>query len=210
MTQQALRSQHDEWLPPTPFHLPPQNVKILRWSAGTDNLQVAFRSQAEPAFELGTGMLWALPFEAVRQQKYQATQPPPFVFGTHHELIDDHLPAIDEVAVLSLPGNERLGIVQAISVLKPDVARFAEWTIDHGDRSLPIREMLEDFIFAPILDIVQNCVPMAERPTGGILTGNPHRMSFRRQCGNCQGFGRRPIDWLIPFGHLPPTLDALF
>ena len=82
-----------------------------KYWAGVEGQTICMLSsaaKAQKSLQPGAGMLGTLAFEGVRQKQHQAAQPPPLVFGTDDELIDDHLGRVDEVAVLGLPQDERL------------------------------------------------------------------------------------------------------
>src|SRR5579859_4203278 len=111
MAQTALGREHDEGLPPAPQHLPAQNVKILRGRRRSDNLYVVVGGQFQKPLGSGAGVLWPLPFQAVREQQDEAAQSPPFLFGTDEELVDDDLRRIAEISILRLPQDQPFGAI---------------------------------------------------------------------------------------------------
>ena len=64
-------------------------------------------------------MLGALAFEAVGQKQNDAAEVPPLFLGADDKLIDDHLGHVGEIAELSFPEHQGVGIAQAIAVLEP-------------------------------------------------------------------------------------------
>ena len=59
--------------------------------------------QREEPLQPAAGMLGPLALKAVREQQRQAAQPPPLVLRTGDELVNDHLPGVNEVPELGLP-----------------------------------------------------------------------------------------------------------
>ena len=71
--------------------------------------QVVLGGELQEALEPGAGVLRALPFVAVRQQQHQRrASAPTWRAPRDDELVDDHLGAVGEVAVLRLPEHQRL------------------------------------------------------------------------------------------------------
>ena len=91
----------------------------IRWLA---NLEVVAGRQLQKSFDARARMLRPLAFVAVRQQKYQAGEQVPFVFTRADELINYCLRHIREISELRFPQYQRLGIVSAVAVLKPEHA----------------------------------------------------------------------------------------
>jgi hypothetical protein len=85
----------------------------------------------QEALQARAGVLGALALEAVRQKEHhQAAQAVPLVLGAHDELVDDDLRAVDEVAELGLPDDQRFGRVEAVARTRSPPRRLAERAVD--------------------------------------------------------------------------------
>src|SRR5208283_5921463 len=93
------------------------------------------------------GMFRALALVAMRQQQHQAGGQAPLVFAGAKELVGDHLRAVDEIAELRFPENERLGIVAREAIFKAHAAGFGERGVVNFAKSLIWRKMCEREIF---------------------------------------------------------------
>ena len=118
MPQQAFRSHDDQRLAPGAQSLAPEAMKVLRGRRRINHLDVVLGCEMQETLESSAGMFRALPFVAVRQQQDQAAEPLPLVFGAGDELIHNRLGRIPEIAVLRLPQNEPVGIIEAIAVFE--------------------------------------------------------------------------------------------
>ena len=76
--KQALRRHDHERLDEVAFHLPPQNVKVLRRGGQIADLNIILRASLEKTFEPAAGMFRALTFVTVRQQQHDPAGPLPF------------------------------------------------------------------------------------------------------------------------------------
>ena len=88
-------------------------------------------------------MLGALAFVAVREQKHQRRLESPLGAARGDELIDDHLRAVDEVAVLRFPDHEAIRFLHVVAELEADDSRFAERAVVDLERRVRLRERLE-------------------------------------------------------------------
>ena len=91
--------------------LPAEHVKHLRRRRRHAHLHVVLGAQLQEALEARGGMLRALAFVAVRQEQREAAQAAPLGLARSDELVDDDLRAVDEVAELGFPDDERDGSV---------------------------------------------------------------------------------------------------
>ena len=204
MPQQALRRHDDERLPPTPQHLTPQQVEILRRCARNDDLHVVDRRQSEVSFEPCTRMFRPLPFQAVGQQHDEAAEAVPFFFGAADKLIDDDLGDVGEIAELGFPHDQPVGEVEAVAVFKTEDGRLGERTVVNFNRSLVRSQILQGTILFTRFHIVQDAMALAECAPFDILSRKPHAIAFRRQRGKGERLGGRPIDRAFSRRHLPP------
>ena len=88
------------------------------------DLHVVLGAQLQEALEPGAGMFRPRAFVAVRQQHHQAAVALPFRFARRHELVDDDLGAVAEVAELRLPHHQRVRRVQRVAELEAQHRRF--------------------------------------------------------------------------------------
>ena len=121
---------------------------------GDATRRVAFRNELQEALEPSRGVLRASPFVAVRQEQRQARRLPPLRLTGGDELVDDDLRAVEEVAVLRFPQNERAGLLSRVSVFETHAGIFGERAIAYLEGGLPFGEMLQRN---------PNCVVAADR-----------------------------------------------
>ena len=95
-----------------------QQVEVLRRRRQVRHADVALGGELQEALEAGAGVLRARALVAVRQQQRQARGLAPLGQAGDDELVDDHLRAVDEVAELRLPEDERLGRLGRVAVLE--------------------------------------------------------------------------------------------
>ena len=77
-------------------------------------------------------MIRTLALVAVRQQQHDVGELAPLRFTGGDELVDDGLRAVDEVAELSFPEHERIGVAHGVAVLEADGRELAErGVVDH-------------------------------------------------------------------------------
>ena len=81
---------------------------------------VLLRGELEEALEPRARVLGAVALVAVRQQQRQARRLPPLREAGDEELVDDDLGAVDEVAELGFPQNERVRRRDRVAVLEAE------------------------------------------------------------------------------------------
>src|SRR5579871_913103 len=123
-------------------------------------------------------MLRTLPLVAVRQEQNESSRKSPLVFAGAQELVDDDLRAVDEVAELRFPQDERLGIVAAESVFEAKTRGFGERRVVDLAKSLFAREVREGQIIVFGLAVDQNSMSLVEGAALGILAGQANRRAF--------------------------------
>ena len=104
-------------------HLTAQQVEVLRRRRRVDDLDVVLGAHREEALDASRRVLGPLALVAVRQQHDEARRLAPLVFGGDEELVDDDLRAVDEVAELRLPGDERVLVDDRVAVLEAERPR---------------------------------------------------------------------------------------
>ena len=81
---------------------------------------VVLRTLLQEALEPRARVLGAVALVAVRQEERQARGLPPLRAPRDEELVDHDLSAVDEVAELRLPEDERVGRRDRVAVLEPE------------------------------------------------------------------------------------------
>src|ERR1043166_10111070 len=99
-------------------------MEVLCSGCQVAHLNVFLGACLEKSLESGAGMLGTLTFVTVRQQEDDRTGPLPFRFAGKHELIDDRLRAVGEIAELRLPQTEHVRIIERISVIESQHVRL--------------------------------------------------------------------------------------
>src|SRR5580700_2250439 len=119
------------------------------------------------------------------QEEREARILAPLVLGGDEEVVDDDLCAVDEVAELCLPGNQRVRGLDRIAVLKADRGvfreqRIADREVAHFPRGLErlradateaIADVSEGDVFFAVRVVNENVVTLAERAAPCVLTG---------------------------------------
>src|SRR5207342_1615777 len=105
---------------------PPQEMEELARGRAVDDADVVLRRELEEALEARARVLGPVALVAVRQQQRQARRLAPLRQPCRDELVDDDLGAVDEVAELRLPENERLRRRRGIAVLEADAGVLRE------------------------------------------------------------------------------------
>src|SRR5439155_22509736 len=123
------------------------------------------------------------------------------------ELIDDHLRGVAKVAELRFPKDQALGAIETVAILETEYGGFGQRAVENLHRRLLRREILQRAIAAATRIIVQDRMPLAERAAGGVLAAQSNAMSFERERGKRERFGRGPIERLRPRSHLPARFE---
>ena len=87
-------------------------MKVLRGCGAVAHLQIVFRAELQEPLYASAGVLWSLSFVAVRQQQNEPGWLPPLGFSRREKLVDDDLRAVDEVAELSFPQDQRFRLAK--------------------------------------------------------------------------------------------------
>ena len=102
--------------------LPAEEVEVLRRGGRVDDPDVLLCGQLEEPLEACARMLQSVPLVAVRKKKREAGRLAPLREPGNEELVDDDLRAVDEVAELGFPEDERLRGGDGVPVLEAEVA----------------------------------------------------------------------------------------
>ena len=81
---------------------------------------VVLRAQRQEPLDPGRGVVRALALVPVRQQQHHAGALAPLLLARADELVHDRLRAVDEVAELRLPADQRVGPGHRVAVLEAD------------------------------------------------------------------------------------------
>ena len=130
MPQQALRRQDHERqrIVLQQRRLAPQQVEVLRRGRAVRDPDVDVGRELQKTLGPCTGVIRPLPFVAVWEEQHHRGLRAPLAPGRHEELVDHHLGAVDEVAVLGFPDHQAGWFLDVVAVLEPNTA-FSEWAV---------------------------------------------------------------------------------
>ena len=188
---------------------------------GTVTRRLPRARQREEALEARRRVLGALALVAVGQQQDEARELAPLVLGRHHEVVDDDLRAVGEVAELGLPGDQRLGRLDRVAVLEPDGGvlgeqRVADGEVAHLPRGLQrvgadavqaVADVGQGDVLLAVGVVDQHGVAVAEGAAPGVLAGEAHVDALVHERADGQGLGQGPVD--LPLGDQLVALDEL-
>ena len=118
--QQALGRHHDERACRRVERLAAEKMEELRRRRAVGDPDVVLRALLQEPLEPRARVLRAVAFVAVRQEQRQPRRLPPLRAAGDEELVDHDLGAVDEVAELRLPEDERVGRRDRVAVLEPE------------------------------------------------------------------------------------------
>ena len=169
--QQTLWRHDHERFDEIAFHLPAEQVKVLRRSSQIADLNIVLGTKLKKAFEAAAGMFGALSFVTVRQQQYDPARPLPFRFSRNDELVDDSLGAIREISELRFPQTKHARIIERITVIEPEDGGFREQAVIDANARLLFAQMHQRHIRRTAFCVVKNRVPRAKSSPRAVLTG---------------------------------------
>src|SRR5688572_3122822 len=196
MTQQALRREDEQWerVLLEELGLPAQQVKVLRGRRAVHEPQVDSGGRLQNALGPGTRMLRTLSLVSVREQKHERRLKSPLGASRGHELIEDDVRAVDEVAVLRFPEDEMRRLLDVVAELEPDGPVFAERTVVDFERRPGLIEGLQRNEAAAIRRVVEHRMATAERTALDILPRQPDGDAVRDDGREGELLGSAPID----------------
>jgi hypothetical protein len=155
-------------------------MKVLRCGGAVDEAKVDISSGVEKTLRTGARVLRALALVAVRQQKYERRRERPLGSARGDELVEHHLRAVDEVAVLRLPNHESAGFLHVVAELKADDRVFAQRTVVDFERSARLGKFLQRYQLPAGLSIVKDGMSMTEGAAFDVLARHPNRIPSAR------------------------------
>ncbi|MCY1222428.1 hypothetical protein D9M72_345210 [compost metagenome] len=214
VTQQRLRRHDHQRLAEQTDHLAAQQVEDLGRRGRLADLHVVVRAKLQEALDTGRAVFRALAFVAVRQHQRQARGAAPLHFTRRDELVDHHLGAVDEVAELGFPDHQRVRFGGRVAVFETEYGFFGQHRVDHRERCLVFRHILQRHVAAGIpalaVLVVQHGVAVGEGAAAGILAGDAHRVARGHQRGEGQVLAHAPVQRLVAAAHVGAVLDDLF
>ena len=202
MAQEAFGRHDDERLANAALHLASESVEVLSGGGEVADLPVAFGAELKEAFEACAGVLRALAFVAVWQEKHEVAGLHPFAFRAGDELVDNDLGTIDEVAELGFPADENVGCQERVAVIETENGGFGEEAVVNAEAALVRGEILEgDEAFAS-LGVVEDGVALGEGAATAILAGEPDAMAVGEEGSEGEGLGVCPVEAFTGFDGL--------
>src|SRR4051794_2982704 len=101
-------------------------MEVLRGRRAVGDADVLLRSELQESLETCARVLGTVALVPVRQQQRQPRRLAPLRQTGGDELVDDDLRAVDEVAELRLPQDERLRGRRGVAVLEADAGVLAQ------------------------------------------------------------------------------------
>ncbi len=99
-------------------------MKEIRRGGHIADDHVTIPAGLQESLQPRTGVLRALAFISMRQQKHKTTHPVPLTFRSADVLIDDSLCAVEEISKLSFPQDQMIRTRKAIPVFKSQHGKF--------------------------------------------------------------------------------------
>jgi hypothetical protein len=190
--QVALRGEQHEGLARRAVDLAAQQVEQLSSGGDVGDLHVVLGAELEEPLDPGRGVLGALPLVTVRQEKGQPGALTPFDLGGGEELVDDDLGAVDEIAELCLPRDERLRADDGVAVLEPEGRVLGEERVVHeetawlarlrrGRAATPASKLGKRHPLRSRAVVDERGVTLAEGAPAGVLAGEPNVGALEEQ-----------------------------
>ncbi len=173
--------------------LAPQQMEVLGRRGAVRHADVALGAEGEIALEARAGVLRATAFVSVRQQHREPRGVAPFGEPRHDELIDDHLGAVCEVAVLRFPQDQRGMRGRGIAVLEPEARGFGEWAVVQLERCARARQVLDRRPAGVVVRVMQDEVALTEGAALDVLPREPDRRTLEQQRSERQRLGVGPF-----------------
>ena len=178
-----------------------QQVEELRGGRAVGDAHVDVGGELQEALRPRAGVVRPLPFVRVRQQQHQRRPQPPLAARRDEELVDHHLRAVDEVAVLRFPDHQPRRLLDVVAVLEADRPRSRSAGCC-GSRTppAPAAATAAARARAPVFGVVEHGVAMAEGAALDVLAGQPDADAVGEDRGVGQLLGARPVDRALVLG----------
>src|SRR6185437_3552487 len=109
---------------PRAHDLTPQQMKVLRRRRRLANLHVVKSHQLQKPLDASAGVFRPLPFITMGKKQRDAGKKSPLRLSGAHKLINNGLGHVGKIAELSLPQDQSLGAIAAVSVFKTQYCSF--------------------------------------------------------------------------------------
>jgi hypothetical protein len=170
------------------------DVEVLGRGRAVDDADVLLRGELHEALEARTGMLGPVALVAVREEQGEPRGLMPLREAGDDELVDHDLGRVDEVAELRLPQDERGRTGHGVAVLEADRGHLAQGRVVDLHRGRRGREVGERRVDAPVLVVVKDEVPVGERASFRVLTGQANRGPGDDEARKGEILGLGPVD----------------
>ncbi len=158
------------------------------------NLDVVLGAQLQVTLQARGGVLRALPFITVWQQHGQTAQAAPLVLAAGDELVDHHLRTVGEVTELGFPDHQRVWRGGRVAVFECQYRFFRQEGVVQLEPRLAREQVLQWYVGAGVLLVVQHRVTVREGATADVLAGHADRVTFELQSGVSHGLCVTPVD----------------
>ena len=134
-------------------------------------------------------------FHSVRQKEDDARLADPFGLSRGNKLVNDALGGVEEIAKLSFPADEGVGIGHRVTQFEAEDAKFRQWTVADGVRGLIGVQVAQWLVgrFVRCL-MMKDVVAMTESATLHILTRQADVDAFFEQWTECHGLAECPVN----------------
>jgi len=192
IAQHAFGGHDDERAAEVAQHLTAQRVEVLRGGAGVNDLDVILGAQRKVAPQPAVGVFGALTLVAVGKQHHQAAVAVPFGEPAGHELVDDDLGAVGEIAELRLPHDEAIGVGHRVTEVESQYRGLGQRTVINAEVSLISGEGREGDKHVAGFLIVHRRMALTESSAAAVLAAQAHANFVQQQAAKSQRLGIGP------------------
>jgi hypothetical protein len=169
-------------------------VEELRDRRGVDHADVVLGRELQEPLEPCARVLGAVALVPVGQEEREARGLLPLRAARDDELVDHDLRAVDEIAELRLPDDERVRRRDRVAVLEADGCVLGERGVVDLERRGRGRERLERRVRLPGHRVVEDGVAMRERAPLGVLAREADRDAVLEERGEGERLRVPPVD----------------
>ena len=207
--QQLLGRERDERLARALVGLRAQHVEVVCRRGGLDDPHVVLGGQLQVALDARARVVGSLALVAVGQEHDERGTLAPLLLGRAHELVDDGLRTVREVAELCLPDRQGLGALHRVAVVEGQHAVFAQRGVPHVEARLVLGEEAQRGELASVIRVVQDRVTLHEGRAAHVLTGQAYAGALHEERAECEELRKAPVDRLVAQRHLQAALAQL-